>query len=92
MIKAGKRTKMNAKANKIMKQWCIDHEITSCELCGSSYGLSFAHRAKRRYYQTAEELSDPKNFLLACLACHDKYLEWNPEVKESYFVKLRDEK
>jgi hypothetical protein len=89
MIKPGKRTKMNAKANKLMKQWCIDHEITCCELCGSTYILGFAHRQKRRYYQTIEELTDPKQWVLARARCHDKYLEWNKEIKESYFLKLR---
>jgi len=80
---------MNAKANKIMKQLCMDHGITSCELCGSSYALTFAHRKKRRHYQTIEELTDPHNFLLACISCHDKHLEWNETEKENYFLRLR---
>lgn len=31
--------------------------ITSCEICGSSFALSFAHRLKRRFITTMEELS-----------------------------------
>jgi len=88
MIKAGKRTKMNLEANKRMKQWCIDNDITRCENCNSDYYPTFAHRQKRRYYQTAAELSNPKEFLLLCLKCHE-LIEYDKELTEGMFICLR---
>jgi putative intracellular protease/amidase len=31
--------------------------ITCCEICGSSFALSFAHRLKRRFITTMDELA-----------------------------------
>lgn len=50
--------------------------ITFCEMCKSRFGLSFAHRLKRRYIQSDEEL---KVVALLCLRCHEQIEHTNPE-------------
>lgn len=89
MIKPGKRTEWNRQANKICKQWCIVRGITRCEICGTDFALSFAHRKKRRHYNSLAELTDEKEWVLACIDCHNKYLEWDTEVRDIWFDKLR---
>lgn len=79
---------MNQKANKICKQWCIDNNKTVCENCGSNQWLTFAHRLKRRHFNSVEELSDPKNFILLCIKCHEK-CEFSKELTEEMFSRLR---
>lgn len=87
---AGRRTKMNTEANRIMHKWCLDNGITRCENCNSDWGLSYAHRQKRRYYSTVEELSDPSQFLLLCLKCHND-IEYSKSDTARLFKDLRDE-
>ena len=82
------RTIMNREANKLMKKWCIEHETTRCELCGNDNFLSFAHRQKRVDYHSIEELSNPKEFLLLCVPCHQK-IEYSREKTKEVFAKLR---
>ena len=43
--------------------------ITSCEMCGSQFGLSMAHRYKRRFINTLRELYIAA---LLCQPCHQK--------------------
>jgi len=82
------RTKMNQEANRRMHQWCEENGVTRCELCGNDYFLSYAHRSKRRYYNSVKELSDPNEFLLLCVPCHQK-IEYSKEKTEEAFKKLR---
>lgn len=88
----GKRGLMNIEANKIMKKWCEDNDIVQCEICGGSkchnYFLTFCHRQKRRNYQTVEELSDPQQFILAGMECHQA-VEYNRDELEKIFCELR---
>lgn len=79
---------MNQEANRRMKKWCIDNDVMRCELCGRVDFLSYAHRQKRRYYNSAEELSDPNEFLLLCIPCHQK-IEYDKRLTEQAFKKLR---
>ena len=44
--------------------------IRACEVCGSSYNLSFAHRVKRRFITTQEELEN--GCALLCQTDHDR--------------------
>jgi len=83
------RTEMNRKANLQMKDWCVEHEIMRCELCGADNFLSFAHRQKRINYHTVEELSNPREFVLLCVPCHQK-IEYNKKETERVFLILRD--
>lgn len=84
------RSEMNKRANVIMKKWCIKNDVTTCENCDSSYWLTYAHRHKRRHYRTLEELTDPKQFLLLCMDCHQD-IEYDPIKTEQLFIKLRDD-
>lgn len=42
--------------------------ITRCELCGGTFGLSFAHSKKRRFIQTDEDWYE---VALLCQKCHE---------------------
>lgn len=79
---------MNKEANRRMKKWCLEQGITRCENCGQDWALSFAHKQKRRYYSSAEELSDPKEFLLLCLKCHQQ-VEYDKKLTRDLFNDLR---
>lgn len=82
------RTLLNKQANQKLKVWFENKEITRCELCGSDNWLSFAHRKKRRYYRTVEELSDPNEVLLLCIPCHSK-IEYDVALTREVFKDLR---
>lgn len=84
----GKRGSMNKKANAILKQKFLGAGITRCERCGTDNFLSFAHKLKRRYMNTAEELSDINTCLLLCIPCHN-LVEYDKEESEKLFSKLR---
>ena len=88
ILTTGKRGKMNKEANKRMKAWCESQGITRCENCNGQWGLSFAHKKKRRFYQTVEELSDPKEFILLCIKCHYE-IEYDKHKTEAMFNDLR---
>lgn len=82
-----KRTTVNQRANREMKQYCIEHGIVSCELrlgdCTGSYGLTFAHRHKRRWYydKPVSWLWRRDQWRLACLNCHQQ-IEYDKELTE----------
>ena len=84
------KTQLNKQANILLKKYFYDNDITRCEMCGSDQWLTFAHRKKRRHYQTVEELSDPNEVLLLCICCHQR-IEYNKELTRETFRKLRDE-
>ena len=82
------RTVINRQANKKLKELYLSKDITRCEMCGGSWGLSFAHRKKRRFYQTLEDLSDFNETLLLCYTCHNR-IEYDKQLTEDTFNKLR---
>ena len=82
------RTAINQQANKKLKQTYLDKGITRCEMCSGSWGLSFAHRKKRRHYKGLEDLSDFNETLLLCYTCHNR-IEYNKELTEETFKRLR---
>ena len=53
---------------KILKYEFEQAGITSCELCGSTFALSFAHRVKRRFITTEDEM---RVCALLCQECHN---------------------
>lgn len=61
-----------------------------CEICGGTFGLSFAHRSKRRFITTKEELEVAA---LLCQLCHTD-LDEKAGHEEMYKVvtELRDKK
>lgn len=85
-----KRMADNQRANREMKQYCIDHDIRYCELrlpgCQVSQFLSFAHAHKRRWYyeHPVELLWDRKQWRLSCQNCHSK-IEFDKELTASIF-------
>jgi nitrate reductase NapAB chaperone NapD len=89
-IKIGKRGVMSQKANKILKQKFLNAGITTCEVCGSTEWLTFAHREKRRNMNTIEELSDINNVLLLCIYHHQE-IEFDKNKTEKLFNRLRHE-
>ncbi len=43
--------------------------VTRCEICGGTFALSFAHRYKRRFILTDDELM---TVALLCQQCHER--------------------
>lgn len=86
------RTKINQKANRKLKQIFQEKDITRCEMCGSDFGLSFAHRYKRRWFlgKSEELLWDFNLVLLLCIQCHSG-IEYDKELTNKVFNELRGE-
>lgn len=86
------RTVMNKKARQKIAVIAEEHGLDRCELCGSTFGMAPAHRHPRRFYNTAEELSDFNEWLALCVECHtrmdDRSLTSEAE-KEDIFNSLR---
>jgi hypothetical protein len=90
--RCGKIGRINLAANKILKDKYRKEGIIECEMCGSDWGLTFAHRRKRWYYKDKPELlSDMNETRLLCLTCHQK-IEYNKKLTEEVFKGLRGEK
>lgn len=51
--------------------------ITFCEICGSTFNLSFAHSKKRRFITSEAELTE---VCLICIPCHQE-IETLPHVE-----------
>lgn len=89
----GKQGKVNAAANKKLKQIYFDAGITSCEMCSSTFGLSWHHRHKRVWYKAPGRqhlLSHMSQTILVCIACHE-VLEVDAEITSQKFMELRGE-
>jgi len=85
--KLGKRGKAWKKAKVRLKKEFEEKDIIFCEVCGSSWGLSFHHRHKRKE-------NDPhtfENVLLLCPPCHDRAEDGTKgkELTKEWFRKLR---
>jgi hypothetical protein len=79
---------MNQKARKLIADYCEKNNIVNCENCGGNFGMAPAHRMKRRYYKTVEELADPKEWIALCWRCHNA-IEFNRKATEELFARLR---
>ena len=58
--------------NKIRAKLKVEFErmgLTTCEVCGGTFGLSFAHRYKRRFIHDEEELA---TVALLCQRHHEE--------------------
>lgn len=74
-IKAGRKTKQWNNVRRTLKVEFERMGITRCEICGSSFGLSFGHSKKRRHI-VGDEI---REVILICVnPCHMK-LEAMPE-------------
>jgi len=89
-MKLGKRGKMSREANKKLAELFLEKGITRCEYpnCGTSWFITFAHRQKRRFYSTVEQLSDFDQVLLLCYKHHNE-IEFDKGKTEELFNKLR---
>ena len=72
------------RARKKLKKEFREKDIMQCEICGSSYIMSFHHRNKRRY----KDSHTFENVILLC-AKHHNELEYNRELTKRWFDKLR---
>ena len=66
-MKQGRKTKQWNNTRRQLKKEFEQKGITFCEVCGSNFGLSFAHRQKRRFITEDTEL---KTVALLCIPCH----------------------
>jgi len=83
-----KRMAMNAKARKMIADYCQKINLTNCENCGGNFGMAPAHKENRIYYRTAEELANPRNWIALCQKCHSN-IEGNRTKTEELFNRLR---
>ena len=82
--KLGKKGKAWVRDRAKLKIEFQEKGITSCEICGSTYILSFHHRRKRRF-------NDPHIFskvILTCARCHG-ILEKDKKLTAYWFNLLR---
>jgi len=83
------RTQMNAEALRINKENFFGKlDRNYCESCGVSFGLSFAHRQKRRHYRTVKELTDYNEVIVLCLREH-QIIEKSQGKTRELFDRLR---
>ena len=85
-----RRTEMNKKALEKCKTYALAHNEVQCAVCGTTYALSIAHKKKRRFYNSVEELSNPKEWLVLCYTHHHE-IEFSKEKTEALFSRLRPE-
>lgn len=83
----------NTEVNKRLKKIFFDKGITYCEVnlsgCTRTFGLTFAHLHKRRWYYGKQELLyDFNQVLLSCIQCHIK-IEKDAKLTIEIFNKLR---
>ena len=87
-MRLGKRGRMNQETNRKLAEMFLKKGITHCENCGSTWALTWAHRMKRRYYSTVDELTDFDQVALLCVRCHNA-IEFSREKTEELFGRLR---
>lgn len=83
-MKLGKKGKVWNKARAELKKEFEAKGIIYCEICSSTFALSFHHRNKRRFNDTHIF----ENVLLLC-AKHHQELEYNKNQTQKAFEKLR---
>ena len=73
-------------------KWLHDRgRITEAEVRSCQYFMGFAHRHKRNWYKSKDPhlLFCFNQLIRAGQYHHDKFLEWDEEEKEKWFMKLR---
>ena len=93
MNRLGKRGKANRQARELIAQYCESINLNRCEVrlpgCKIYMFLAPAHRHKRDWYNgDVELLADPKQWVCACVVCHDQ-MEVSRTLTEEVFTKLR---
>ncbi len=93
MRKIGKVGRANIKARQIIAEISEDLGLNFCEIrfdeCLGGSFLAPAHKEKRGFYQgDVERLSDYKEWVAACVNCHNE-IEHNRELTLETFKRLR---
>lgn len=101
MNKVGKVGRANIAANKKIKAHAEANSLDQCEICAlgmeefkdiecvGSFALTTAHKHKRAWYKGDPDLlSDPKQWVKACVTSHDR-IEHDEALTEEVFSRLR---
>lgn len=89
--RVGKIGRANIEANKRIRAM---KPVQRCELqihpdCKGKLFLTIAHRHKRAWYKgDPVKLSDKRQWLVACVNCHD-HIEHKPSLTEELFLMVR---
>jgi hypothetical protein len=95
--KVGKVGRANKTARGLIADYAKAMDLKSCEIgplglttgCTKTWPVAPAHRHKRAWYKgDAVLLASPKQWVVACQCCHDQ-IEFNAELTEEVFIKLR---
>lgn len=102
MKQVGKYGRINAKANRKIKQMWIDKDIRFCEVCPVLAEMGYldwkclqassnAHRRGRVDYRSdPEKLWDFNQVVRACMKAH-RFIDEHQDIREEVFKKLRQE-
>jgi preprotein translocase subunit SecA len=82
MRQQGKKGQAWAKARAKLKIQFERMGITACEICSSTFALSFAHRLKRRFITTEDEL------MTVALLCQKHHEEIEHSGHENMFDRI----
>lgn len=93
MKKIGKNGKANIEARKRIAEIAEEKGLNHCEIgltgCTGGLFLAPAHHKKRAFYKAnVDALSDYKNWVCACVSCHQK-IEVDEKLTRELFIKLR---
>jgi hypothetical protein len=86
------RTQMNKEARRKISELCENLRLERCELCGGTFGVAPAHKHLRTHYTTSEELADYREWICACVVCHEKMDNRSKTTREevdAIFARLR---
>lgn len=82
------RTAMNKESRRMIADIAEARGLTECEIklpgCMRTFGLAPAHRKKRVYYQTVEELADENEWVAGCQHCHNLIEDSRPLTEETF--------
>lgn len=93
MKRVGTVGKANRQARNAIASIAACNDMRRCEIgldrCLGTWPLAPAHRHKRAWYKgDAALLADPRQWVCACQHCHDA-IEFDAELTEHTFMRLR---
>lgn len=97
MKRIGKTGRWKIAAKNKIKRMFFDHEIRTCEIklekCTGQMFATPAHRHKQEWYnyRPHDLYSSYSQVMWACCSCHQQ-IEYDAELTEEIFIKLRGEK
>jgi len=86
----GKKTEINNKAYEINNKNLSDIEYCEAALstCNGFCKRTIAHRKKRRFYNSVDELTNPNEVAIIGSYCHS-VMEKDPKLTEEIFKRIR---